>query len=250
MDDFILVLVFVLVHILLDFYLQPMGWIESKNKWHFRSGYLYLHAMVHGLAVGVAISLLLDNWLHAAMGFLSVSISHAVIDGFKALKWPQSLSAFILDQCLHLFILIAIAAAVKGLDVTNLEILQQHVLMSEMLWMTCLAYLLVLRPTSIVVAMVLRSRSEELESENIDSLRNTGKLIGHFERILILTFILIDQYAAIGFLIAAKSIYRFGDLTKSTDRKLTEYVMLGSFASFTVTLVIGLVFLRLLPQCF
>ena len=35
--------------------------------------------------------------------------------------------------------------------------------------------------------------------------------IGFFERFLIFTFILINQYTAIGFLIAAKSVLRFND---------------------------------------
>ncbi|RUO56320.1 DUF3307 domain-containing protein [Pseudidiomarina homiensis] len=57
MDDLILVLVFILAHVLLDFYLQPTRWIESKNKRHFKSGYLYLHALTHGLAIVLEISL-------------------------------------------------------------------------------------------------------------------------------------------------------------------------------------------------
>jgi len=47
-------------------------------------------------------------------------------------------------------------------------------------------------------------------------------------------------FSAIGFLIAAKSIFRFGDLTKHQDRKLTEYVLLGTFTSVAMTFAIGL----------
>ena len=55
-----------------------------------------------------------------------------------------------------------------------------------------------------------------------------------------LTFVLLNQFSAIGFLIAAKSIFRFGDLTKHQDRKLTEYVLLGTFTSVALTMAVGL----------
>ena len=51
---------------------------------------------------------------------------------------------------------------------------------------------------------------------------------------------LINQFAAIGFLLAAKSIFRFGDLTKSEDKKLTEYVLLGTLTSVVITIAVGL----------
>ena len=52
--------------------------------------------------------------------------------------------------------------------------------------------------------------------------------------------ILLNQFAAIGFLLAAKSVFRFGDLRQSEDKKLTEYVMLGTLTSFALTIAIGL----------
>jgi hypothetical protein len=53
-------------------------------------------------------------------------------------------------------------------------------------------------------------------------------------------FILIGHFEAIGFLLAAKSIFRFGDLKEAKDRKLTEYVLIGTLLSFGVALLIGL----------
>jgi Flp pilus assembly pilin Flp len=58
---------------------------------------------------------------------------------------------------------------------------------------------------------------------------------------LILTFILIKQFEAIGFLLAAKSVFRFGDLKDESDRKRTEYILVGTLISFTITIGLGLV---------
>jgi len=64
-------------------------------------------------------------------------------------------------------------------------------------------------------------------------------LIGYLERVLILTFTLVGSYAAVGFVLAAKSIFRFGELNKSNDRSMTEYVLIGSLVSVVITTLTG-----------
>ena len=51
--------------------------------------------------------------------------------------------------------------------------------------------------------------------------------------------ILMGQFAGIGFLVATKTIFRFGDLTNSKDMKLTEYMMLGTLLSYAIALLVG-----------
>lgn len=40
-------------------------------------------------------------------------------------------------------------------------------------------------------------------------------------------------------LLAAKSIFCFGDLSKSKEVRTTEYVLLGTFSSFMISILIG-----------
>ena len=56
-----------------------------------------------------------------------------------------------------------------------------------------------------------------------------------------MTFVVLNELGGVGFLLAAKSIFRFGDLTRSTDKKLTEYVLLGTLLSVGCSLAIGLI---------
>jgi hypothetical protein len=49
------------------------------------------------------------------------------------------------------------------------------------------------------------------------------------------------HFEAIGFLIAAKSIFRFGDLKEAKDLKMTEYVLIGTLLSFGIATVISLI---------
>lgn len=68
---------------------------------------------------------------------------------------------------------------------------------------------------------------------------NGGKVIGQYERLLILIFVLLDAPTAIGFLVAGKSIFRFGDLTDTSSRRAAEYILIGTLMSFTYALVVA-----------
>jgi len=84
----------------------------------------------------------------------------------------------------------------------------------------------------------------ELEEDNTEkSLSQAGKYIGILERLFVFTFIVLNQWAAIGLLITAKSVFRFGDLSKAKDRKLTEYVLIGTLLSFGIAISTGLLYL-------
>jgi hypothetical protein len=117
-----------------------------------------------------------------------------------------------------------------------------------------IAYIIVLKPTAIVIRTLLEQWSEiargntnNNQSEKITaieeerkSLVSAGKVIGMVERLLILTFVLLNQFSGVGFLLAAKSVFRFGDLKDKHDHKMTEYVMLGTLLSVTITIAVGI----------
>ena len=88
-----------------------------------------------------------------------------------------------------------------------------------------------------------------LEEDNSeDSLESAGKYIGILERLFVFGFILLNQWSAIGLLIAAKSVFRFGDLSRAKDRKLTEYILIGTLISFGLAIFIGPVYQYLIKQ--
>lgn len=92
---------------------------------------------------------------------------------------------------------------------------------------------------SVVGAYVIRAilRRYELDSGG-GGLRSAGMAIGIIERVLVLTFVLVDQYTAITIVFAAKSIARFNELE---DRGMAEYYLIGTLLSITFALVIGIV---------
>jgi hypothetical protein len=79
-------------------------------------------------------------------------------------------------------------------------------------------------------------------------LPNAGKYIGILERLLVFTFVVLGHWEAIGFLVAAKSVFRFGDLKESGNRKLTEYILIGTLLSFGIAVVAGIVVVSITAQ--
>ena len=73
------------------------------------------------------------------------------------------------------------------------------------------------------------------------SLPNAGKWIGYIERVFILTFVFVGSFEEIGFLLPAKSVFRFGELSKAKEIRTTEYVLIGTLASFTIAILTGIV---------
>jgi hypothetical protein len=99
--------------------------------------------------------------------------------------------------------------------------------------------LLCTTPLSFLIEKATKQWQNEISKE--ETLLNAGKWIGIAERILTLTFVLIDKFEPIGFLLAAKSILRF----KETDSKKSEYVLIGTLLSFGFSVLIGLIVKKL-----
>ncbi len=99
-----------------------------------------------------------------------------------------------------------------------------------------LIYVIATVPTG---ALIRASLSRILSKEQADAttgLEKAGRYIGYLERILIITFILADQWVAIGFLFTAKSIFRF----EESKTGKAEYFLLGTLFSFTGGILLGI----------
>jgi hypothetical protein len=90
--------------------------------------------------------------------------------------------------------------------------------------------------------------AKDINDNQDDSLENAGTFIGILERLFVFTFVVIGKWEAIGFLLAAKSIFRFGDLKESKDRKLTEYILIGTLLSFGIAIAVGLLVVYAMSQ--
>lgn len=101
--------------------------------------------------------------------------------------------------------------------------------------------LLVINEMNIVLRYILKVMGLESLGEQEDKVSDEeysmGRLIGLLERIFIFIFVLMSQYSAIGFILAAKGVTRFNNF--KDDRPFAEYVLIGTLLSTLLALIIG-----------
>lgn len=218
-------------HLIADFWLQPNTWVVHKNENGIKSSKLVFHA---GIASGlpVVFTFQLNVWWF----FPVIFITHILIDFFKT-KLKDNIITFLFDQLLHISVLWVLAYwGTKELLTTN----------ASGFWIYASGFILVTNPVGIFtdkfLNIVIPSKNKSLKVD-------ISRWIGILERILILTFITTGEFSAIGFLIAAKSIFRFND-TREDGNKKAEYFLLGTLISFTSAIVVGLIINSLIGSGF
>lgn len=231
----LLLLKFLLAHFLGDFVFQTKKMVQNKNK----PQYFVSHILIH--AVLLCLFLLNDNMWYAIIFVISF---HALIDFIK-LKLSKKVKApvlFIADQIAHIA---TIMIAFMWFSTLTLNF---SFLNNGNFWLFLVAFVLVTQVTAVLIRIVLspyqdHKKINENPSQIPDKvLFNAGKYIGILERLFIFGFVIANFWEGIGFLLAAKSIFRFGDLNNAKERHLTEYVLIGTFLSFGCAIIIGLLF--------
>ncbi len=216
-----------IAHIIGDFYLQTDHFCRQKAALKLKCRFLYLHSLTVGL-----LSWLLIPTSSFWLCFLIITVSHLTIDIIKV-HLPHGLGSFCLDQLAHMAVLTAIATLFH----TDITLPVQWVDVSPTFSAPrlLLAILICMKPANIFIKLVLE-KYQVGESETCNDIKNAGALIGDLERLLTILFVLLRQFDAIGFIVAAKSLLRF----KETDTAKTEYVLAGTFLSFGIAIACGL----------
>lgn len=227
----IVLLKLILAHLLGDFFLQPNSWVAEKEKMKWKSGKLYLHIALHSLLVFLILGSA-DGWKLA----LAIGLLHGIIDVAKLIFQSQKSKRlwFFVDQLLH-FIAIVCCWWVYASPKIDVAIFQQY-----QFWLYVIGALFLTSPSAIIIKFTIAKWIPQDKGQVTASLQDAGKFIGILERLLIFLFVCTQHFEAVGFLLAAKSIFRFGDLKEAHDLKLTEYVLIGTLLSFGIALLTAL----------
>lgn len=234
----IILLKLILAHIVGDFILQSNKCVSKKEEQKIKSPSLYLHALVHGTLV----LMILWDLKYYPLALL-IMIIHLVIDLSKLYFQKENNASywFFIDQGAHLLSIVALWSFFFKPDFNFKPFINE----TEIL-IYSVAILFITIVSAIVMRELMTKWSESLNELESGSLKNAGKYIGILERLFVFTFILTGHWEGIGFLLAAKSVFRFGDLKESKDRKLTEYILIGTLLSFGIAIGAGLIVLKLL----
>lgn len=219
-------------HLLADFLLQGDTRVRERQEKGWRSKWLYTHAVLAG-GLAYLFSAEWSSWWLPGI----IAVTHAFIDGLKV-ESEDTAQTFILDQAAHITVITACWAFLT--DRSDLWPLVIEGVRNPGYWVVVFSYVIIVWPAGILIGKVTgrwRKPTGE-DSPPSQGLDRAGLLIGRLERFLILTFVLLNHFEAIGFLIAAKSIFRFSEL-----RREAEYIIIGSLLSFSIAIVLG-VFVR------
>lgn len=232
----IILIKLIAAHLIGDFLLQTdkMSLQKVSGSLSVSLGYNVFHSLIQALLSYIFLAQWY-NWIVPVV----IGISHFLIDLVKSNYKKGDLIIFIIDQIAHYMVIFIIWWLYY--------IIGQHTyyigeyIFSYKFWVIITAFIAILKPTSILIKLFLEYEKWVPDSKNLQGLPNAGKWIGYLERILILIFIFTQNIEGIGFLLAAKSVFRFGELSKLREIKITEYVLIGTFASFTLAIIIGFI---------
>lgn len=214
----------VLAHLVADFVLQTGKTCKDKKERHWKSLHHYVHALiVFGLAWLVSWDV--SFW----WGALIIGATHFSLDMCKSYR-EDKVVWFTLDQVAHLLVIAGVAYAWTQSHDWGLPF-------GIELWHVTSAVALIVcwKPANIFIKLMLKHYSVNMPADNASGF-NAGALIGTIERWLILLFVCLGRYDALGLLIAAKSIIRFSE----KDTAKTEYVLAGTLLSIFIAVLAGM----------
>ena len=254
----------IVAHVLGDFYLQWGSSCKNKVLYSVKGRDLWLHSLVIGILSWIAIWDLRGWWLAAC-----IMVLHFMIDWSKSyiqVKWNifkiensecvklvdginkrHDLWVFLIDQILHISFIVFFTNIWLTANNDWLQVgwVQEFAISHPLRTNTIVAMMLALKPANILILLILGACKVSITPTGNDGHGNfhSGELIGWLERGLMLLFVVMSQYEAIGFLIAAKSILRFNEASSGSEK--SEYVLTGTLLSLAIALALGILILRL-----
>ncbi len=228
--------IFLIGHVIGDFYLQSSKLAIKKNesfKILLKHSFIYFISMV---VVTIPIfSLSIMKWI------CIISIAHFIVDSLKYIFKKKIVTddrieavVYCGDQIIHiiLIIFVAIAILISSEPVSYIYSVQYLLGTLQINATNILSWILILliiiQPFSITLKKVLYRYKPSINEED-GGIPNAGAVIGMLERCIILLMLSVNQYAAIGFVLTAKSIARYNKIVE--DPKFSEYYLLGTLLS-------------------
>jgi hypothetical protein len=238
----------ILAYILADYVIRGERIVQSKNERRFVS--MVSHVASYALLAAL-FTLPWLSWRWFWMLVLQI-VLHAIVYIFKIQLLKQKVNIKfeleVLAIILHgLVIGLTIRLINQPFESVQFWNWIQALYESKTLYQLCIyasaVIFLIKGGTSLTRSLLEKLKKKTIRTEKIDENEwisdeeyYVGQLIGNLERILILIFIVTNHLAAIGFVIAAKSVARFKEMD---DKQFAEYYLIGTMASSLIAILVG-----------
>ncbi|MCC5808165.1 MAG: DUF3307 domain-containing protein [Opitutales bacterium] len=232
----ILFLSLLFAHLLADFGLQSAKDIRDKAKPAVFAKHIAWVTVLAWVFSG--------DWFNPWIPLI-IGTSHAAFDALKTAATAAGYNAkrlFFIDQAAHIAVLAGVAWWAASPGHAHFWVEAAGPLYIDAVILGC-GFLLAVFTGGILIGMATEGFTRQIREETDtrkttgdtsarrEGLAQGGRIIGWLERALIFFFVLIGKPEAVAFLVAAKSVFRFGELTKDS-RKEAEYILIGTLMSF------------------
>lgn len=235
-------------HLLGDFYLKNENSVQCTEE---KYKYVLVHSFMYYIALLVTVLPVLSMDMFLAVVYAGVA--HFLVDTveyvilMKNIK-RKSILIFLTDQSVHI---ICICLLAYMMDVWNFSIGYIRIIHSivgafgvnaEKIARWAFAILFIHRPVNAFIQIFLEDYKPKGEPAIIKADNRAGRRIGTVERLIMLIFLSVNQYTAIGFVLTAKSIARYDKIAK--DEKFAEYYLLGTLVSTLCVIICRMLIIR------
>lgn len=238
-----ILMLFLMGHVLGDFYFQSNHLALNKNKSLAKlgeHGLIYFLSMIVVLIPVFGFSFI--KWVVlVSVIHLSIDAGMAYVKKNQDLVEKQQVILYLIDQIAHLVTILAVMALLASreetLQYTGIvnRLLESSYIEIEPLLSWILAIAITMKPVSITINKILHQyQPTTADAEDIGH-PGAGALIGILERLIILVMLSQNQYGAIGFVLTAKSIARYNKITENPQ--FSEYFLLGTLLSMLLVIL-------------
>lgn len=238
-----------LAHLLGDFVFQWKWLVMNKGKrWWALLGHGTMHYAMAWVCLSIfANAAFLSIYDQAAI--IAYCFIHLLIDQFK--NWAiarqvvaDNWAAFILDQLLHLLIVVPAACvlarslpAALFFGLSPSPSLRLHILEAAII------YVGIVFGGGYLIRYLTKGLSSEGAPEDLSQLENAGLYVGWIERFLVVTAMVLQSPVLVGLILTGKSIARFPEFKEA---RFAEYFLIGTMLSLSLGIVGGVLLLYLL----
>jgi hypothetical protein len=236
--------VFLLSFLLVKFIFLPTIFPKTKNR--------IRRIIVGGIFLTGLIYLLVGDWdlLLPALGAFLIYLGLESIR-LKRAKEDFRHSIFWLAIWMVIFAFFAYGLP-SFVNISSFWVMQFGIVYIKIILILA-SLLFVTYEASHTIGLLLTPFQQEIQKnlkliQSVPGLKEGGKWIGILERTLVFIFALSNQFAAIGFLVAAKSILRFGEVKDNSNRMEAEYIIIGTLSSILFALLTAMATVWIIAQ--
>lgn len=238
--------ILLIAHFTADFTFQSAELAQKKLA---NMKYLMLHGLIYA-AICLIILFPMVRFKSAILPYIIIITSHFLIDwgrNFIDKKYREKsivFASFIVDQALHVLIIIMIVYAFNlNLGTTSLYSYIAHWTHFKRLIIYSLVLVIIWDPAAVFIKKLLIYIIEEDNNNKEENDPKAGRMIGKLERLIISVLVMCNQFGAVGFVLTAKSIARYKQLE---DKNFAEKYLVGTLTSASIAFITTIIFMKLM----